>query len=104
MTQEIWSCVAENAPRMLGSATEAMVQSIEYSIEARITDAAQSVGCRAGTAIPPCAVAWLVIAGVRRPQQVEHQVERVALAAGVHAHRDRHAGAQRRALRVLLDL
>jgi hypothetical protein len=29
MTQETWSCVAENAPRMWGSATAAIVQSIE---------------------------------------------------------------------------
>src|SRR6185369_12150795 len=29
MTQEIWSCVAEKLPRMCGSATAAMVQSIE---------------------------------------------------------------------------
>ncbi len=29
ITHAIWSCVAEKLPRMCGSATEAMVQSIE---------------------------------------------------------------------------
>src|SRR5262249_35287003 len=46
MTQATWSCVAEKVPCMCGSATAAMVQSMEYSSEASMAEPVTSAGWR----------------------------------------------------------